>query len=222
MWNAEPVEALPVASESDAVENAPESQRRRTWPGAPEAVLWHGLITGSLRLVDARCDSSSCIAVFREQSGAVPKLTSLELLLLCRAFQGEAQKNLAFEFNVSPATISQLLATARSKLGLGDRLALTPLPIVFLALSHCGIAELPAVRSERTQREGHEYLELEWSPFDPSALTELSQGERHVALLVAWGSSYKRIADERNTSTHTVANQIASAGPPPRTSRTAR
>jgi DNA-binding CsgD family transcriptional regulator len=41
-------------------------------------------------------------------------------------------------------------------------------------------------------------------------LTELSHGERQVALLVAWGSSYKQIADRRRTSTHTVANQIAS------------
>jgi DNA-binding NarL/FixJ family response regulator len=209
MLNAQPVEPVTAVPKANAAE-APESQRRPTSPGAPEAVFWHGLISGALRFVDASCDFSSYVAVFDERPGAAPRLSNLELLLLCRAFQGEAQKNLAFEFNVSPATISQLLATARSKLGLGARVAATPLPIVFLALRHCGVAELPSVRLGRVQREGHEYSELRWSPLDADTLTELSQVERRVALQFAWGASYKEIAAQRGTSMHTVANQIAS------------
>ena len=210
MFNAQPAEASPALSESNSEEKAPESQRRPTSFSAPEAIFWHGLITGALCLVDATCDASSCVAVLREQNGPATKLSSLEQLLLCRAFHGEPQKNLAFEFDVSPGTISQLLGTARTKLGLGERMTSAPLPIVLLALGHGGVTALPPIRFGRFQREGQEYVKVVWSPLDPAALTELSQGERNVALLVAWGSSHKQIADQRHTSTHTVANQIAS------------
>jgi DNA-binding CsgD family transcriptional regulator len=210
MFNAQPAEASPAASESKAEEEAPESQRRPTSSSAPEAIFWHGLITGALCLVDATCDASSCVAVLRQHNGHATKLSSLEQRLLCRAFHGEPQKNLAFEFDVSPATISQLLGTARAKLGLRERMTSAPLPIVLLALGHCGATALPPVRFGRFQRDGQEYLELGWSPLDPAALTELSQGERNVALWVAWGANHKQIADQRHTSKHTVANQIAS------------
>jgi DNA-binding NarL/FixJ family response regulator len=210
MFNAQPAEASPAVSASTSEEEAPESQRRPSSSRAPEAIFWHGLITGSLCLVDATCDASSCVAVLREQNGPTTKLSSLEQLLLCRAFHGEPQKILAFEFDVSPATISQLLGTARAKLGLGERMTAAPLPIVLLTLGHCGVTALPPIRFGRFQRDGQKYVELRWSPLDPAALTELSQGERNVALFVAWGFNYQQIADQRQTSTHTVANQIAS------------
>ena len=207
MVNAQPASPSP---DSGLEEKPPESQRRPTSPSAPEAVFWHGLITGALRLVDATCDSSACVAVARSESSGTPRLSTLEQVLLCRAFQGIAQKNLAFEFRVSPATISQLLGTARAKLGLGERMGSTPLAVVLLALRQSGVTSLPVVRFGTFQREGHEYLELGWSLLDPAALTELSQGERHVARLVAWGASYKQIAEKRGTSTRTISNQIAS------------
>jgi DNA-binding NarL/FixJ family response regulator len=210
MFHLQPVDASPAASLDDAEEKPPESQRRPTSPGAPEAIFWHGLITGALCLVDVTCNDSACTAIACERNATASKLTSQELLLLCRAFQGEAQKNLAYEFDVSPATISQLLGTARAKLGLGDRMASAPLPIVFLALRYSGVAELPSSHVGRFQREGCEYLELGWSPLNADALTELSHVERRVALQFAWGASYKQIAEQRGTSKHTIANQIAS------------
>jgi DNA-binding CsgD family transcriptional regulator len=210
MFNTQSAEASPAAPERKAQEKAPESARRPTSSSAPEAIFWHGLITGAMCLVDVTCDASSCVAVLREQNGPATKLSGLEQLLLCRAFHGEPQKNLAFEFDLSPATISQLLGTARAKLGLGERMTSAPLPVVLLALGRCGVTALPPIRFGRFRHDGQECVELRWSPLDPAALTELSHGERNVALFVAWGSSYKQIADQRHTSRHTVANQIAS------------
>lgn len=192
-----------------APEQQPESERRPASRTAPEAIFWHGLITGAFRLVEASYQDSCYLAIAREQGIAASKLTNLELILLHRVFQGVPQKNLAFEFDVSAATISQLLGGARLKLGLGDRMSSTPLPIVLLALKQSGATSLPSARFARFQRAGQEHLELGLSPLEPEALDELSGGERHVALLFAWGATYRQIADQRGTSPRTVSNQLA-------------
>ena len=175
----------------------------------PETVFWHGLVTGAFRLVEASYRDSSYHAIACEQGIAASKLTHVELLLLYRVFQGVPQKNLAFEFDVSAATISQLLGGARLKLGLGSRIGAAPLPIVLLALKHSDMTWLPSARCARFQRAGQEHMELGLSALEPQALDELSDGERQVALLFAWGRSYKQIADQRGTSPRTVSNQLA-------------
>ena len=63
-------------------------------------------------------------------------------------------------------------------------------------------------RTTRLQLDGVEYLVVEWTPAQPVELRALTPAERQVADLVASGATNAVIAELRQTSVRTVANQI--------------
>jgi DNA-binding NarL/FixJ family response regulator len=178
------------------------------WRSVPESNLWRGLISGAFRVVETSCDLWSCRARVRITNGS--ELGRLERVLLDRVFQGEQQKCLALDLGTSTATVSQLIGNALIKLGSNRRVLATPLPVVLSALGHAGVVALPEPRVTRCDHERREHLEVSFAVLDPDRLSELSHGERQIALMLAWGANYRQIRESRGTCHSTVANQIAS------------
>jgi len=202
-------------------DNEPASSRRSTdrsiesayfsQGASPASGFWRALTRGDYVVVETLSDPARCVAVARERFSASSALTDRELVLLHRAFQAEQQKNMAFGFDVSMSTVSQVLGGALVKLGVTRRVRSTPLPIVLAALSHCGCIELPAARSSCFQAGPQRYVALTLPSLSTSLLGELTMAEREVAFLVASsGASTAHIAGLRGTSASTVSNQIAS------------
>ena len=176
----------------------------------PASDFWQGLTSGHYVLVETLSDPARCAAVARERFSASSALTDRELGLLHRAFQAEQQKNMAFGFEVSMSTVSQVLGGALVKLGLTRRVRSTPLCIVLAALSHCGVIELPAARSAHVQAGEQRYVALSLPSLNTDLLGDLTVSEREVAFLLASsGASTAHIAALRHTSASTVSNQIA-------------
>jgi DNA-binding NarL/FixJ family response regulator len=188
-------------------EPAPASERRR-FLLRPEAVFWQALVTGGYLLEETRCDRSSCSATAR--GAPAPGLRRDEQVVLERIFQGDLQKWLALDFAVSAATVSQVAGSALTKLGLSCRVSATPLAVVLSALGHASAIEIPPPRVDRFECDGREQWRLSLPLLAPDALFELSQCERQVAELLAWGASHREISALRDVAHSTVANQIGS------------
>jgi DNA-binding CsgD family transcriptional regulator len=114
------------------------------------------------------------------------------------------------DFEVSAATVSHLIGGALLKLGLARRASGAPLAVVLAALRHSGIIEMPAPRFVRFEHDGRVHLELSLPVLSAETLNELSHCERQVALMIAWGFSYREIGALRGIAHSTVANQIGS------------
>jgi DNA-binding CsgD family transcriptional regulator len=174
------------------------------------SLFWQRLTTGAYVLVETLSDTARCAAVACERFSVSSALSDRELVLLHRAFQAEQQKNMAFGFEVSMSTVSQVLGGALVKLGLTRRVRSTPLAIVLAALSHCGVIELPAARSACFQAGNERYIALSLPSLNMDLLGDLTAAEREVAFLLASsGASTAHIATLRRTSASTVSNQIA-------------
>jgi DNA-binding NarL/FixJ family response regulator len=174
------------------------------------SLFWQRLTSGAYVLVETLSDTGRCAAVACARFNAPSALSDRELVLLHRAFQAEQQKNMAFGFEVSMSTVSQVLGGALVKLGLTRRVRSTPLAIVLAALSHCGVIELPGARSACFQAGAERYIALSLPSLNLDLLGELTAAEREVAFLLAsTGASTAHIATLRHTSASTVSNQIA-------------
>jgi DNA-binding NarL/FixJ family response regulator len=188
----------------------PPDSARRLVGAAPASIFWQSLTSGNFVVIETLTDETRCIALARERLSAESNaLSDRELVLLHRAFQAELQKNLAFGFDLSMSTVSQVLSSALTKLGVGGRMRSAPLPVVLAALKHCGVIELPAVRFASFHRGGQSHIAIGLPALDTELLTELSLAERRVARLLASGATSAEIAAQRGTSPCTVSNQMA-------------
>jgi DNA-binding NarL/FixJ family response regulator len=161
-----------------------ERGRGRKQRQAPDAVqAWSALISGNWGLVEReeRGIGRYYAVVETSRLCRLRALTELETHAVELTARGLPGKTVGYALGVSSTRVSKLLASAAIKLGFGHRTQLVQVVAGLLASG----PKLP----------------------DESAL---SKSERDVLSLVRLGFSNAKIAEERQRSERTVANQVAS------------
>jgi DNA-binding CsgD family transcriptional regulator len=121
---------------------------------------------------------------------------------LIRTLQGERQKLIAAEAKIAASTVANSLKSARVKLGFEDRLDAAPLATLLVANGGDSASPYP---QPNIYSVGGGELYMASSP-----RPDLTKSERAIALAIIEGQSNTEIARSRDTSVHTVENQVAS------------
>lgn len=173
---------------------------RRTDPD--EALgLWRGLVEGRWSLLDRFDDDGQrfVVAVKNDPQVGDPRgLTRRALQVAELIGLGRSAKEIAYTLGISTSAVHNALGQVRRKLGLTSRADVA----AFFA---------PFGLRERLSRFELADLTLaigSLGPFDLSALDTLTAAERDVALSLLQGATNRAIAERRNTSENTVANQV--------------
>jgi len=219
--------ALDVASPAALVERTPESAKRlattnflaeslRTAAlsadadGAPAdaARLWNRLVAGDLVVFELFYTTERWLALLaeREPARAVPPRSRalLEPMLL-----GKSQKNTAYDNGLSTSTIS--MQAHRALAGLGISLTPSKAPALLTLLARAGKGlDVPRTRVCRFMHSSRSFLVLSVLRPELELAPQLPTAEYRVLCGLIEGASYAEIAAKRETSTRTVANQIAS------------
>jgi DNA-binding CsgD family transcriptional regulator len=128
----------------------------------------------------------------------------LEHLLL-----GGSQKACAQDVGLSTSSVTLLAKRGLHSLGLRCLPSRAPLLLAILVCLSREPFAGSRVRVSELERGGVRYLEV-WFPSATAVLAEtLSDAECAVARLVLQGKPYVEIAERRQTSVRTVANQVA-------------
>lgn len=172
--------------------------------------IWTKLTAAELRFKKAVWNDGRCIAVFRRNPPTSRQygLTPRERTVLVRTLQGERQKLIAVETKIAASTVANSLKSARVKLGFEDRLDAAPLATLIVAHGTENASPYPH-RSIFSINGGEWFLASSPRP-DWSGFSEVTKSERSIALAIIEGQSNTEIARTRDTSVHTVENQVAS------------
>lgn len=172
--------------------------------------LWSKLTSAQIQFRKAVWSDGRCIVVFRRSPPATRHfpLTAREKAVLVRTLQGERQKLIAFDSKIAPSTVANSLKSARTKLGFEDRLDAAPLATLVLAHGTDNASPAPQ-RDVYSIGHGEWYLASSPRP-DWSRYPQVTKAERLIAHAIIEGRSNTEIAKERDTSVHTVENQVAS------------
>lgn len=156
------------------------SRRLRHDPDA--AWLWHALIEGRASIIE-RTEGAQRLYLVIENGPELPRfrfLSNDEISTLTHAASGMTSKQIAYGLGVSESALSLRLEHASQKLGLSTRTEAIRLAAILL-------------RDPRAQ-------------FETSDLTE---AEQQILALVVRGLSNSAIANLRQRSVRTIANQVA-------------
>ncbi|QDG49419.1 helix-turn-helix transcriptional regulator [Persicimonas caeni] len=160
--------------------------------------LWQGLVDGRWSLLDVVDTDGRAFTVLKEnplQVRSRAALSERERQVAFLVGRGHHVKLVAYELGLTASTVRSQLRSALRKLNLEDRSALCRL---VADMSQAGAA---------TRVEDVGVLALAKAPLKiPESLTD---AEREVAQLVYKGLTNGDIARTRSTTTHTVANQLA-------------
>lgn len=172
--------------------------------------IWTKLVAAELRFKKAVWNDGRCIAVFRRNAPTSRQygLTPRERTVLVRTLQGERQKLIAAEAKIAASTVANSLKSARVKLGFEDRLDAAPLATLIVANGTENASAYPQ-RNIYSISNGEWYMASSPRP-DWSGFPEVTKSERSIALAIIEGQSNTEIARTRDTSVHTVENQVAS------------
>jgi DNA-binding CsgD family transcriptional regulator len=172
--------------------------------------IWTRLVAAELRFKKAVWNDGRCIAVFRRNAPTSRHygLTARERTVLVRTLQGERQKLIAAEAKIAASTVANSLKSARVKLGFEDRLDAAPLATLIVANGTENASPYPQ-RNIYSIGGGEWYMASSPRP-DWSGFQEVTKSERSIALAIIEGQSNTEIAKARDTSVHTVENQVAS------------
>jgi DNA-binding CsgD family transcriptional regulator len=173
--------------------------------------VWAQLLGARLRFRSTMWANDRCVVVFQQSRNAARQfaLTERELLVLQRTLQGENQKEIAQHQGLSASTIGASLKAAMLKLGFPSQRHTAP--IAALALSHersygPGVLDRPPVYTV-----GRSDLVLAaTAAADWSRVPGLTASELEITRLLIQGKPNNEIARLRETSLHTVENQVAS------------
>lgn len=172
--------------------------------------IWTRLMAAELRFKKAVWNDGRCIAVFRRNAPNARHygLTPRERTVLIRTLQGERQKLIAAEAKIAASTVANSLKSARVKLGFEDRLDAAPLATLLVANGGDNASPYPQPNIYSVAG-GELYMASSPRP-DWSGFPEVTKSERAIALAIIEGQSNTEIARSRDTSVHTVENQVAS------------
>ena len=220
--DAEPVEAIfdpsgklhdvrEKASNASALEKLRETVHRidkvRTRAGRkdPDAAMkiWEGLVQGRWSLVDYfdRDQRRFVVAIKNDPAYPDPRgLTRRERQVAEFVGLGQSSKEISYTLGVSYSAVTNCTAMAQKKLGLASRVELA----AFFAPSglRAKLAEVSLANEE--------VLVGAYHLIDKRCVEGLTEAERAVLAHLVAGSTNNDIADRRQTSEYTVANQVKS------------
>ena len=158
-------------------------------------MLWEALVQGRWSLVDHFDSDGSRFVVAVENAPQVkdPRgLTSLEMTVAEELGRGKTAKEIGYVLGISIAAVNNALSQVRSKLGLRSRAEVAAFFALGGARAHLNRLTLGDAR----------LLVGRYGKFDFSALSDLTEAEREIALLLMQGATNTAIAKRRNTSPH--------------------
>jgi DNA-binding CsgD family transcriptional regulator len=173
--------------------------------------VWSQLMAAKLRFRSTLWANDRCVVVFHQSRNNVRQfaLSGRELVVLQRSLQGESQKTIANDQGLSPSTIGASLKSAMLKLGFPSHRCTTP--ISALALSHeRSYGQRPAERPPVYSVGRGDLVLAATAQVDWSRVPTLTGSELEITRLLVQGKPNSEIARVRQTSLHTVENQVAS------------
>jgi len=169
--------------------------------------LWAELISGRVALAEVRHAGARCYARLRPGSGDCLEQDPA-LQLLERVFLGDTQKVLAYEHDVTGATIATRCANVLEAFAPGQEVSRAPMLLVMAVHAAHGVAIATARCDDSCAGEPGPWINCEL-PF-AGLQQRLSPCEFDVARLLIEGKRHSEIATLRKTSVRTTANQLAS------------
>jgi DNA-binding CsgD family transcriptional regulator len=169
------------------------------------AALWRASCEGRLFFSETYCAGGRAFALVAPSPRRNP-LPVVGASMLERVFEGESQKTLAIESNLSVATVATHCANALRAVTQRPSVSHAPIILVMASLAARGLPLGPA-RLEEERRDGGWLLSVDV----PGATfhDRLSTSEQDVARLSIEGHTHAEMARSRGTSRRTVANQMA-------------
>jgi DNA-binding CsgD family transcriptional regulator len=160
-----------------------DAARTRRSRRQPESLdLWAALVAGRVSLVERYEGSRRYYAVVenRVERHPIRALTRAESDVVTEVARGLSGKLAAYGLGLRPSTVSSLLATAACKIGVANRTDLVRLAAMLMGDPRAKLSD-----------------------------AALSKAEREILDLVARGLTNQQIAEMRNRSVRTIANQVA-------------
>ncbi len=171
------------------------------------ALLWNELVRGIRRVEDCFFDAERCylvLALVSHEPIAGQRREILESVL-----NGQRQKNIAIDAKLAPSTVALNSRLALESLGV-DAKPSRAHPLLMLAAR---AATIPLAASARCSTiltpDGRELRVVSIARPDLGLSGRLPPAELAVIRCLVEGDSYRDIADRRQTSTRTIANQIS-------------
>ena len=178
------------------------------------ARLWTELTLGSCQVEEAQFSAQTCSLVVsrgRRASSSAAALSKRDIEVLEQSLLAGVRKSVAAHFDLCPSSIAEILRRCFVFIGLSCWPSRIPLIVVVAA--HARYAQAPLLQESRTiardQRKLRQSVSI--SRPDSELAGYLSPAEHAVTRLLIEGKSYAEIAELRQTSTRTVANQVAAA-----------
>ena len=162
------------------------------------------LLSGWLEITAFNRQEASFIVTLAARPACAPIALCLrEQRIIESLLSGWSQKQIGYEFDLSPGTVSSAIRQILHKLGAA---CWEHLVAVACALGGAERSELDETCVESTEDAS---LEIS-ATVRPGVLSKLTPAERDIALYVVGGCSNAQIARLRHTSVRTIANQISS------------
>jgi DNA-binding CsgD family transcriptional regulator len=171
------------------------------------ALLWQRLCEGRLFVSQTYCEAGRSFAVLEARAGGAAARARY-VQILERIFEGESQKAMACELEVSIATLAGYCHRGLSAFMTPQWVSRAPLVVVMAALAARGTA-LGYARCDGLRDDARWLLSVE-TP-GQTFRDRISSAELEVVQLSIQGEPHASVAQLRGTSLRTVANQLASA-----------
>jgi DNA-binding CsgD family transcriptional regulator len=171
------------------------------------ALLWQRLCNGSLFVSHTYCEAGRSFAVLEARSDAAPARPS-HVRILERVFEGESQKAMACELEVSIGTLAGYCNQGLRAFMAPRWVSRAPLVVVMAALAARGTS-LADARCDAIRDDASWVISVE-TPGE-TFRDRISSAELEVVRLSIQGEPHSSVARLRGTSVRTVANQLASA-----------
>jgi DNA-binding CsgD family transcriptional regulator len=175
------------------------------------AELWRRLVSGTVTVVSTWHSARECGVKLRcpvEPNRRI-ELGARGRSVIERILVGESQKCISIDLTLAASTVALIGRESLSAMGVTGSASRFPLILVLAAHAATGI-RVPSARLMRTTGcEGGELIVIAERP-DDRLHGILSDAEVQVARLLVEGQSHAQIAQRRERSKRTVANQLAS------------
>ncbi len=173
--------------------------------------VWTQLAAAHIRFRSTLWANDRCVVLFQHFRNSARQfaLTPRELLVLRRSLAGESQKEIALKQGLSASTIGASLKAAMLKLGFPSQRHTAPIAALIWshAPGHSMHMSPPPVYSVGTDNES---ILAATNIVDFDRIPRLTASELEITRLLIQGKPNADIAALRDTSLHTVENQVAS------------
>jgi DNA-binding CsgD family transcriptional regulator len=171
------------------------------------ARLWRRLCDGQFFVSHTYGEAGRCFAVLEARGDATPARPS-HVRILERVFEGESQKAMACELDVSIGTLAGYCKCGLRAFMAPQWVSRAPLLVVMAALAARGI-NVKDARCDAVRDDARWVISVEMP--GETFRDRLSSAELEVVRLSIQGEPHASVARLRGTSVRTVANQLASA-----------